>query len=98
MKKTDSNDPKKRRPSLTGLIIPSAWDSEGNTTGVLLAAFNDEEYLLEAGPLAKKLIGLIHKKVEITGPVRKLRNGSHVVSVSSFKVLEDPMKDSAYTF
>lgn len=90
--KTDQ--PPKNPITLTGLVIASDWDIDGNPIGVYLAAFNDDEYLVENKRIVRELVHLIHKKVEITGYLRKPGRGPHVISAIKFKV-ESEAADNA---
>ena len=63
-------DPKKTpRISLSGIVIPTDWDEEGNTTMVSLST-EDENIVLLADKVSKEeLFQLMQKEVEISGRV-----------------------------
>jgi len=60
--------PKKTiRISLSGIVIPTEWDEEGNTTAVSLST-EDENIVLLADKVSKKeLFQLMQKEVEVSG-------------------------------
>lgn len=55
------------RISLSGIVIPTDWDQEGNTTSVSLST-EDENIVLQADTVSKEdLFQLMQKEVEISG-------------------------------
>jgi hypothetical protein len=53
--------------SLSGIVIPTDWDDEGNTTAVSLST-EDENIVLRADKISKEeLFQLMQKEVEISG-------------------------------
>ena len=55
------------RISLSGIVIPTDWDQEGNTTAVSLST-EDENIVLQADTVSKEdLFQLTQKEVEISG-------------------------------
>ena len=55
------------RINLSGIVIPTDWDDEGNTTTVSLST-EDENIVLLADKVSKEeLLQLMQKEVEISG-------------------------------
>jgi hypothetical protein len=53
--------------TVRGLIIPSSWDELGAVTGVVLAAFDENEYQFENGVACESLKEYLHCEVMISG-------------------------------
>ena len=75
---------KRSRFFLKGLVVPSMWDDSGNITGISLAAFNEEIYLIVNNEKGKELINCIGKKVEIEGALDP-DTGQKKIKVNSFR-------------
>jgi hypothetical protein len=70
--------------TIRGVIIPTAWDSEGRVTSVAISANDEEEYLLESGPLALELVGLVRQEVEVSGGITLQPDGAKRIHVESY--------------
>jgi hypothetical protein len=70
--------------SIKGIIIPVAWDAEGNVTKAAISAFNEEEYLIEENGEGKRLLSLMQKVVEVSGVMRR-EAGNKVLRVEKFQ-------------
>lgn len=70
--------------TIRGVIIPTAWDPEGRVTSVGISANDEEEYLLEQGPLATELVGLVRQEVEVRGRVILQPDGAKHIQVESY--------------
>jgi hypothetical protein len=70
--------------SINGIIIPVAWDVEGNVTKAAISTFKEEEYLIEENETGKKLLSLIQKVVEVRGVV-KVEAGNKIIAVEEFE-------------
>lgn len=69
---------------LKGLVVPSMWDDSGNITGISLAAYNEEIYLIVNNEKGKELINYIGKKVEIEGDLGP-ETGQKKIKVNSYR-------------
>ncbi|MBI5522301.1 MAG: hypothetical protein HY910_06715 [Desulfarculus sp.] len=72
--------------TIRGVIIPTAWDQEGRIVTVGISANDEEEYLLERGPLASELIGLVQQEVEVRGRVTQPADGTKRIQVQSYRL------------
>lgn len=72
--------------TIRGVIIPTAWDQEGRIVAVGISANDEEEYLLERGPLASELIGLVQQEVEVRGRVTLQTDGAKRIHVESYQL------------
>jgi hypothetical protein len=70
--------------NIKGIIIPAAWDAEGNATKAAISAFNEEEYLIEENGEGKRLLSLMQKVVEVSGVMRQ-EAGNKILKVEKFQ-------------
>ena len=65
--------------TLTGIVVPSDWNGQGNVQRVVLSTYQEEEYPVDKRGRGKELLGCLRKKVEVVGTLsgntrcRKLR-------------------------
>jgi hypothetical protein len=70
--------------TIRGVIIPTAWDPEGRVVSVGISANDEEEYLLEQGPLALELVALVRQEVEVGGYIILQPDGAKRIHVESY--------------
>ena len=80
---------KRGKPTLTGIILPAAWDEHGNVKGISINTNYEKEYLVEPNITGKELLNYIHEKVAIKGKIRERLDGSLHISVRSYQTLEN---------
>jgi hypothetical protein len=73
--------------TIVGVLTPAEWDEEGRVTAVMLAALDDEEYLVENG---KKFIGLVHRNVQASGIVKSDRKRFRIINIKKIVLIEPP--------
>lgn len=73
--------------TLQGIILPSAWDKDGNVITISLSTFDEEEYSIGSDYLWRELMALLREKVRICGVV-SLKKGKQIISVRDFKRIE----------
>lgn len=78
---------------IRGVIIPTSWDAEGRVVAAGIAADDEQEYLLERGPLTSELLGLIRQEVEVGGQVIVHASGSQRLKVYSYRLTRRGEKD-----
>jgi hypothetical protein len=66
-----------------GLIIPVAWDEEGNPASVAVATFDEDEYIVDRDEKGDHLLGLLRKEVEVTGVVG-IEDGFKTIKVRKY--------------
>ncbi|MBI4775335.1 MAG: hypothetical protein HY788_14395 [Deltaproteobacteria bacterium] len=49
--------------SISGIVVPAAWDREGVITAVLISTFNDTDYLVHADENSRPLLGYARQAV-----------------------------------
>ncbi len=70
--------------SIKGILVPVAWDSDGNVTKAAVATFNEEEYVVEEDEKGKRLLSLMQQVVEVSGVVKK-EAGNKIITVENFE-------------
>ena len=70
--------------TLQGIIIPSAWDKDGNVITISLSTFDEEEYCIGGDHLWRELMALLREKVRIRGVVSR-KKGKQTIWVKDFK-------------
>ena len=81
---------------IRGLIVPVAWDSKGTVTEVAVAAYNEDEYLLNSNTKAEELLSLIHKEVEIIGVTTGASGNRPIIEVHEYRVLSKSAADNPF--
>ena len=75
------------RETVSGMLIPAEWDDQGRLTGMMLSAFDDEEYLIEN---SQKFIELAHQNIEASGIVRRNRKSFRTINIKKFSLIDPP--------
>ena len=68
---------------IQGLIVPVAWDEEGNPLSIAVSTFDEEEYIVERDIKGQQLFGLLREQVEVRGEVR-IRDGAKTIKVKKY--------------
>jgi hypothetical protein len=71
---------------VAGIVIPVEWDEEGNVLATIISSPGEEEYLVEADPKGKELLGLVRQEIEVSGIVRKGVKGGNTIRVNSYRL------------
>jgi hypothetical protein len=76
---------KKKERTVTGIVIPEAWDLKNNVIGVAIKTLDYREYVVEHNKIGKQLLSLIDSKVRVRGTVRERLDGDIMICVKSFE-------------
>ena len=87
--------PKKRLPTIKGIVIPSRWDKNGNIKEVSLHTSDEKEYWVENGGVGGELLTHIHHTVKASGKIRERIDGRLYISVHNYMTLEEPFEERA---
>jgi len=87
MKKKKEHHKQENRETVVGVLTPAGWDEDGRVTAVMLAAIDDEEYLVEN---SEKFIDLVHHNVEASGIVRRDRKALRSINIQKIVLTEPP--------
>jgi hypothetical protein len=66
--------------NIKGIIIPVNWDAKGNVIGMAIATHKEEEYFIENGGKASKLISFLRQEVKITGVIKN-KGGKKIIKI-----------------
>jgi len=72
---------------IRGVVIPTAWDDQGNVTGIALSSHDENEYQVDSKGKGPELLLHIRKEVEATGTVRE-EEGKKIVRIRKYTVKE----------
>lgn len=66
--------------SISGLVIPTEWDQQGNVINFAIATRDEEEYILEGHTHRVSLRPLLRQEVEVSGVLEK-KGGKKIIKV-----------------
>ena len=72
---------------IRGVIIPTAWDDQGNVTGIAISSHDENEYQVDPKGKGPELLLHIRKEVEASGVVRE-EEGKKIVRIRKYTVKE----------
>jgi hypothetical protein len=72
--------------TVRGLIIPAEWDSEGNTTAVVVSAPGERDYLVDKAARGMELLEFIRKEAEVSGMVRN-EDTRTIIIVDNYRLM-----------
>ncbi|MGE5839583.1 MAG: hypothetical protein ACM34H_06580 [Deltaproteobacteria bacterium] len=72
---------------IRGVVIPTAWDDQGNVTGIAISSHDENEYQVDPRGKGPELLLHIHKEVEAAGVVRD-EEGKKIVRIRKYTVSE----------
>ena len=70
-----------------GIIIPANWDNKGNVVDLVLAARDEEEYLIRDNEQVTRLKSFLRQEVKIKGILRT-KEGKKIIKVKKFSKLK----------
>jgi hypothetical protein len=56
---------------IKGIVIPAAWDQEGNIISLAIATNDEQEYLIDNRQRITNLISLLRQEVEVQGIIEQ---------------------------
>ena len=83
------------KPQIKGIIIPAKWDEKGSVTGVTIHTFDEKVYFVEHTRTGDELLGFIRKKVEVNGKIRERLDGSTIINVKQFNIIDEDNTNTA---
>ena len=72
---------------IRGVVIPTAWDDQGNVTGIAISSHDENEYQVDHKGKGPELLLHIRKEVEAAGVVRE-EEGKKIVRIRKDTVKE----------
>jgi len=89
------NTKKTGKQVVEGIVIPAKWDDDGNVTGVTIHTARERVYSVAETRTGAELLGLIHKTVAASGKLRERLDGSIVINVQAYKIIDASIENSA---
>jgi hypothetical protein len=68
---------------IKGIVIPAAWDQDGNIISLAIATDDEQEYLIETRQRITKLISLLRQEVVLNGTIEKTEKNK-IIRVKSY--------------
>ena len=56
---------------IKGIVIPAAWDQDGNIISLAIATNDEQEYLIDTRQRTTKLISLLRQEVVVKGTIQQ---------------------------
>jgi hypothetical protein len=72
---------------IRGVVIPTAWDDQGNVTGIAISSHDENEYQVDHKGKGSELLLHIRREVEVAGVVRE-EEGKKIVRIRKYTVKE----------
>ncbi len=72
---------------IRGVVIPTAWDDQGNVTGIAISSHDENEYQVDPKGKGPELLLHIRKEVEAAGVVRE-EEGKKIVRIRKYTLNE----------
>jgi hypothetical protein len=72
---------------IRGVVIPTAWDDQGNVKGIAISSHDENEYQVDPKGKGPELLLHIRKEVEASGVVRE-EEGKKIVRIRKYTVSE----------
>ena len=69
--------------SIKGIVIPAAWDQNGEIISLAIATDDEQEYLIETRQITTKLKSLLREEVVVTGTIRQTEKNK-IIEVKSY--------------
>jgi len=70
--------------TLTGILIPAAWNAEQEVTAVALATADEKEYRLTDNRKGRELLGYLQRQAEVTGLLSGDGSGVMLITVRRY--------------
>jgi len=80
---------------IRGVVIPTAWDNQGNVTGIAISSHDENEYQVDPKGKGPELLLHIRKEVEAAGVVRE-EEGKKIVRIRKYMVNEGIESSTIY--
>ena len=68
---------------IKGIVIPAAWDQDGNINSLAIATNDEQEYLIDSRQRITKLISLLRQEVVVNGTINQTKKNK-IIRVKSY--------------
>jgi len=77
--------------TLHGIVIPAAWNKDGDVTSVAIATYDEGNYLVEDNKKGRQLLPLLRKRVMVNGRLIR-RDTRTVIAVDTFRQVKKSIR------
>ena len=70
--------------TISGIVIPVAWNEKGDVISVAIVTYNEEKYLVENNVKGQQLFSLLRKRVVIDGGL-VIRDKIKAIEINKFR-------------
>ena len=70
---------------IQGLVIPVEWDHSGRVRSVAIASWDETEYLVGDGEIARELMTMLRQRVWVRGSVTNIQGEKRIMKILEFK-------------
>ena len=68
---------------IRGIVIPAAWDQDGNIISLAIATNDEQEYLIDGRQRIPNLISLLRQEVVVSGTIKQTEKNK-IIRVASY--------------
>jgi hypothetical protein len=68
-----------------GLVIPTDWDQAGKVRTVAIASWDEKEYEVAEGEIARQLMSMLRQRVRVLGRITNPQGGKLIMDVEQFQ-------------
>ncbi len=78
-----------KQVTITGIVVPSDWDKDGNVVAAAISTPLEDEYILARTPLGEELLQFLGRKVLVKGIATEDENWNKAITVTDYESLQD---------
>ena len=82
-----------KKEDKTETIIGYVGETEDDDIVRLTILTDDEDYVVEMNKQGRKLLQELDSEVEATGVIKRNRDGSNIITITKFQVIDDTYDD-----
>jgi len=83
--------------SISGILLASQFDLEGNITGLAVYANTEDIYEVIQKPLDRSLLDLLQMNIRVNGEIQRLLDGRCGLKIKSIELIDDDNDNSFFT-
>jgi hypothetical protein len=82
-----------KKEDKTETIIGYVGETEDDDVVRLTILTDEEDYVVEMNKQGRKLLQELDSEIEATGVIKRNRDGSNIISITKFQVIDDAYED-----
>lgn len=76
------------RGAIKGLVIPEQWNNDGEIVGVTIQTRQEEIFYVAHNDIGQELLAFVQQEVEAAGKIDERVNGTTLITVKSFRIVD----------